>query len=107
MGFVKRPSPAPDEFSSTANAVMIVKRPLDDIALLDRGMLVHRQARPRLPFEEAGHLALVLVLVQDLDRDAGELRRLPFDVLRLDVDRAADRGLDAPSASGRSPPAFP
>src|SRR5262249_44441052 len=98
MGLVKRPRPAPDKLAGAANAVMVVKRALDDVALLDRRMLVHRQARPWLPSQKAGHLALVLVLVQDLDRDAGKLRRLPFDVLRLDVNRAADRGLDTTRA---------
>src|SRR2546429_614996 len=57
-------------------------------------MLVHRQRGARRPFEEAGHLALLLVLVKHLDRDALELRGLPGHVLRLHVCRAADRRLD-------------
>src|SRR5437763_15460266 len=95
MRFVKRPDPAPDEFAGPADPFMVVKRTLDNVALLDLGMLVHWQSRARLPFQKARQLAFFLVFVQGLDRDAGELRRLPFDVLRLDVNRTADRGLRA------------
>src|SRR5438477_3444374 len=95
MRLVKRPDPTPHKFAGPADPFMVVKRALNNVALLDLGMLVHRQSRARLPFQKARQLAFFLVLVQGLDRDAGELRRLPFDVLRLDVNRTADRGLRA------------
>src|SRR5204863_9681210 len=96
----KRSDPAPYKFAGPADPFVIVKRALNDVALLDLGMLVHRQRRARLPFQKARQLALFLVLVQGLDRDTGELRRLPFHILRLDVNRTADRGLRAARTAG-------
>src|SRR5690348_13706016 len=93
MRLVKRPDPPPYKFAGPADPFVIVKRALNDVALLDLGMLVHRQRRARVRFQKARQLALFLVLVQGLDRNAGELRRLPFYILRLDVNRTADRGL--------------
>src|SRR5262249_23321298 len=46
------------------------------------------------PAEEAGELALDDVLVEDLDRDALELRGLPIDVVGLHVGRPADGRLE-------------
>jgi len=81
VGLVERSDPSPDKFACAADAVMIVERALDDEGLLDLRVPVHGQGCPRLPFEQAGHLALRLVLVEDLDRNAVELGRLPGDVL--------------------------
>src|SRR5205814_4968114 len=53
MRFVKRPDAAPAEFAGPADPFMVVERALDNIALLDLGMLVHRQSRARLPFQKA------------------------------------------------------
>src|SRR5216683_3858406 len=92
VGLVERPYPSPDEFAGTADPVMIVERPLDDESLFDL-LPVHGQGCTRLSLEQAGHLALRLVLVEDLDRNALELSRLPGDVLWLHIDRAADRRL--------------
>src|SRR5947209_7471268 len=55
--------------------------PSMNVVLFDLRMLVHRQRRARRPFEGAGHLALRLVLIDDLDRDAWERRRFPFHLL--------------------------
>src|ERR1700733_4871325 len=92
MRLVERPDPAPDELPRAADTVMVVERALDDKGLLDLGMLVHRQCRARLPFEETRHLALRLVFVEHLDRYPVELRRRPGNLLRLHIDRASDRG---------------
>src|SRR5208283_4696048 len=81
VGLVERPDPSPDEFAGTADAVVIVERTLDDEGLLDLRVPMHGQRCTRLPFEQTGHLALRLVLVEDLDRNALELSRLPGDVL--------------------------
>src|ERR1700750_1041613 len=74
---VERADSPPDKLASAADPVMVVKRSFNDITLLDRWVLVHRQCRTRLPLQEASHLALLLVLVEDLDRDAVKLRLLP------------------------------
>src|SRR5258708_24423216 len=92
MRLVERTDPPPDVFAGTADPVMVVERTLNDEGLLDLRMFVHGQGRTRFPFQKTGHFALRLVLVEYLDRDAVELRRLPSDFLRLDVDRAAARG---------------
>src|SRR5271166_4265266 len=89
MGLVKRARLAPYELAGAADPVVIVEGSLDDPALLDLRMLVHRQGGARLPLQQAGHLALLLVLVKHLDRDALELCRLPFDGARLHINRAA------------------
>src|SRR5271170_1715239 len=103
MGFVERSDPPPNEFAGAADPLVVVERTLDDIGLLDLRVLVHRQGRPRFPFQEAGQLALRLVFVEHLDRDAVELRRPPSDFLRLDVNRAVHRGLHGrlPGCCGR------
>ena len=46
---------------------MIVERAFDDVGLLNFGMLVHRQCRPRSPLEEAGGLSFLFVFVEHLD----------------------------------------
>src|SRR5216683_254839 len=100
MRLVERADPPPHELAGAADAVMVGERSFDDVALIDLRMLVHRQRRARRPFEEAGHLALRLVLIEDLDRDAWELRRFPFHLLGPDINRPADCGLHARSRPG-------
>src|ERR1700683_5680969 len=55
-------------------------------------MFVERQRRSGRPFQQAGQFAGILVLVENLDLNTFELRWAPFHVLRLDIDRTADRG---------------
>ncbi len=75
----------PDEFTGTADAV-IVKRSFQDETLFKFWMLVEWEFCPRLPFEQASKLAHFRPLVEDLDLDAFELRWLPIHICRLDVD---------------------
>jgi hypothetical protein len=81
MGFVEGPNPAPYEFTGTAYPIVVVERALKNECLLNFGMFVHRQGRPRLPFEEARHLPLGFVFVKNLDGDAVKLGWLPSHIL--------------------------
>src|SRR5215472_15303875 len=93
MRLMERAHATPNELTGAADALVIGEGSLDDVGLLDLGMLMHRQGRARLPFQEASHLTLLFVLVEHLDRDAVELRWLPSHVLGLDIHGSADRGL--------------
>ena len=84
---------APGEFAGAAYSVMIVERTLEARRFARFRMLVHRQGGARLPLREAGHLTLLLVLVEHLDRDASYWVGARVDGLGL-TGRAADRSLD-------------
>src|SRR3954463_8843902 len=58
---------APDIFAGAADPVMVGEGALEHPALLDLGMLVHGEGGAWAPFEQAGHLALRLVLIEQLD----------------------------------------
>jgi len=83
----------PYVLASAGDAVVVVERAFDDVALLDLRMQVKRQTGPRLPLQQARHLALVAILVQYLDRDPLESGRLPVHILRSDVDRTLGGGV--------------
>jgi len=54
-------------------------------------MLMERQPSAGFPLQKASQLANFRPLVQHLDLNAFELRRLPIDILWFDVNRAARR----------------
>src|SRR5271167_1105475 len=85
MRLVEGADSPPHILAGAADAIMIIERAFEHKGLLNLGILVHGQRGTRRPFEQAGHLALLFVLIEDLDRDASKLRRGPIHVLWFDV----------------------
>jgi hypothetical protein len=67
MRLVEGAYPPPHVLAGATDTVMIIERTFEHKGLLDLRMLVHGQRRTGRPFEKAGHFALFLVLIENLD----------------------------------------